>query len=165
MTMIAAERRGAAPEPGARELVTMTVAGQEVAIPVATVQDVLGPQPLTPVPLADPEIAGLLNLRGRIVTAIDLRRRLGIADGAGTGRAMNVVIDHQEELYSLLVDSVGDVLEIARDGLTCDPTLLTPCWRRMAADIHALENRLLVVLDIGRVLDLHAPCRGFSDRS
>jgi purine-binding chemotaxis protein CheW len=154
--MIAAERRGAAPEAGLSELVTMTVAGQEVAIPVATVQDILGPQPLTPVPLAGAEIAGLLNLRGRIVTAIDLRRRLGIVDGASPERAMNVVIDHQDELYSLLVDSVGDVLEVPRDGATCDPTLLTPCWRRMAADLHALNDRLLVVLDVDRLLDLQA---------
>jgi purine-binding chemotaxis protein CheW len=151
---IATERRGAPPEVGTRELVTMTVAGQEVAIPVATVQDILGPQPLTPVPLAGPEIAGLLNLRGRVVTAVDLRRRLGIPDGAGAERAMNVVIDHQDELYSLLVDSVGDVLEVPRDGVTCDPTLLTPCWRRMAADLHALDDRLLVVLDVGQVLDV-----------
>jgi purine-binding chemotaxis protein CheW len=119
------------------------------------VQDILGPQPLSPVPLEGPEIAGLLFLRGRVVTAIDLRRRLGIADGAGAERAMNVVIDHQDELYSLLVDAVGDVLEVPRDGATCDPTLLTPSWRRMAADLHALDDRLLVVLDVGQVLDLH----------
>ena len=153
---IAAERRGAPPEGAMCELVTMTVAGQEVAIPVATVRDILGPQPLTPVPLAGPEIAGLLNLRGRIVTAIDLRRRLGAAEGGGSGCSMNVVIDHRDELYSLLVDAVGDVLEVPSDSEPCDPTLLSPCWRRIASGLHARQDRLLVVLDVDRVLDLRA---------
>jgi purine-binding chemotaxis protein CheW len=153
MTMIAAERRGAAPETGAREFVTVTVAGQEVAIPVATVQDVLGPQPVTPVPLAGPEVAGLLNLRGRIITAIDLRRRLGIAAGASAEPAMNVVIDHQDELYSLLVDSVGEVLSLETRDYQRNPPTLNPRLREFSDGIYRLNDSLLVVLSVSSLLN------------
>jgi purine-binding chemotaxis protein CheW len=164
---------GAAREAAARAgtdgpggLVTVTLAGREAAVPVAAVRDVLGPQSLTPVPLACPDIAGLLNLRGRIVTAIDLRPRLGAApvgrDPAGTGGRedlMNVVIEHEGELYSLLVDAVGDVLDPPRDTPDRDMALLSPNWRAVASGLCALEDRLLVVLDVGRALDVPARAR------
>jgi purine-binding chemotaxis protein CheW len=139
--------------PGASELVTATLAGQEIAMPVTAVQDVLGPQPLTPVPRAVSEVAGLLNLRGRIVTAIDLRPRLGIQPEAGERPPMNIVLEHDGELYSLLVDAVGEVIEPPDSSLAREVTLLSPAWRRLATGIYALQDRLLVALDIARVLD------------
>ena len=134
------------------ELVTMMLAGQYVGIPVVTVQDILGAQHLTPVPLAAAEVAGVLNLRGRIVTAIDLRRRLGIAGTTSYAAAMNVVIEHQSELYSLLVDEVGDVLEPPAERFNRDLAVLKPAWRDVAEGIYTLEDRLLVVLAVDRVL-------------
>jgi purine-binding chemotaxis protein CheW len=147
-------------------LVTVTLAGREAAVPVAAVRDVLGPQSLTPVPLACPDIAGLLNLRGRIVTAIDLRPRLGAAPhGSPTGRGdreerMNVVIEHDGELYSLLVDAVGDVLDPPRDAPDHGMSLLSPAWRAVASGLCALDDRLLVMLDVGRALDVPMRARG-----
>ena len=78
----------------ANDFVTMTVAEQLFGIPVLTVQDVLGPQRITRVPLAPPEVAGALNLRGRIVTACDVRRRLGLPKREGEGQGMNVERRH-----------------------------------------------------------------------
>ncbi len=140
-------------EAGAGELVTATLAGQEIAMPVMAVQDVLGPQSLTPVPRAVSEVAGLLNLRGRIVTAIDLRSRLGIQPEPGERPPMNIVLEHAGELYSLLVDAVGEVIEPPDSSLAREVTLLSSAWRRLAAGIYALEDRLLVALDIARVLE------------
>src|SRR5262249_19688306 len=93
-----------------RDYVTMSIGAQMFGIPVLTVQDVLGPQQITRVPLAPPEVAGSLNLRGRIVTAIDVRLRLGMPKNADGKPPMSVVVEHEGELYSLLVDSVGEVL-------------------------------------------------------
>src|SRR4051794_12660711 len=85
------------------DFVTFTVAGQLFGIPVLQVHDVLGPQSITRVPLAPPEIAGSLNLRGRIVTAIDLRRRLGLEPPADPRQAMSVVVELGSQSYSLMV--------------------------------------------------------------
>src|ERR1700739_730549 len=89
------------------EFVSITVAGQHFGIPVLQVQDVLGPQRITRIPLAPPEVAGSLNLRGRIVTAIDLRTRLRLPPLPEAKKGMSVVVDHEGELYSILVDAVG----------------------------------------------------------
>src|SRR5260221_4936093 len=99
----------------AHEFVSVTVAGQLFGIPVLEVQDVLGAQRLTRIPLAPPEVAGALNLRGRIVTAIDLTQRLGLRGGEQATSGMSIVVEHASELYSLLIDSVGEVLSLPAD--------------------------------------------------
>src|SRR5688572_3433820 len=114
MTVLEKSNSGAESQ-GTREFVSMTVAGQLFGIPVLTVQDVLGEQRITRVPLALPEVAGTLNLRGRIVTAIDMRRRLGLEARPPEITGMNVVVDRAGELYSLIVDSVGEVLSLDAD--------------------------------------------------
>ncbi len=91
----------------AQMVLTLTVASQLCGVPVLAVRDVLGPQTITRIPLAPPEVAGSLNLRGRIVTAVDLRRRLMLAPRPAGARPMSVVVEHQGELYSLLADQVG----------------------------------------------------------
>ena len=90
--------------------VTMTVANQIFGIPVLKVQDVLGPQRIAHVPLAPVEVLGSLNLRGRIVTAVDVRTRLGLPPLADNTSSMSVVVEHDNELYSLVVDKVGEVM-------------------------------------------------------
>src|SRR5499427_9289807 len=94
------------------ELVSVTVADQLFGIPVLQVQDVLGPQRITRIPLAPPEVAGSLNLRGRIVTAIDVRLCLGLDKRPAEMRGMSVVVEHGGEFYSLIVDNVGEVLTL-----------------------------------------------------
>ncbi len=140
----------------ASDFVTMTVADQLFGIPVLTVQDVLGPQRITRVPLAPPEVAGALNLRGRIVTAIDVRRRLGLPKREGAGSGMNVVVDFKGELYALMVDNVGEVLSLAADAYERNPATLDPRWRDVSAGIYRLKGKLLVVLEVSRLFDLKA---------
>lgn len=135
-----------------REFVTVTVGGQLFGIPVLSVQDVLGPQKITRIPLAPPEVAGALNLRGRIVTAIDVRRRLGLPPRAEGETGMSVVADHKGEPYSLLFDSVGEVLALPADAFERNPATLNPRWREVSAGIYRLDGRLLVVLEVERLL-------------
>ncbi|MFP4125943.1 MAG: chemotaxis protein CheW [Alphaproteobacteria bacterium] len=138
------------------ELVSIWLDAQLVGIPVAQVQDILGPQRITAVPRAAAEIAGMLNLRGRIVTAIDLRVRLGMRPRAADADSMSVVVEHKGELYSLLIDRVGEVLEAPLDRFEADTGALSPAWRELASGVFRLEQRLLVVLDVGRVLQIAA---------
>ena len=135
------------------EFVSISIAGQLFGVPVLQVQDVLGPQRITPIPLAPPEVAGSLNLRGRIVTTISLRTRLKLPPLPEGQGGMSVVVDHGGELYSLLVDAVGEVLSLSADRIERNPPTLDPAWREVSGGIYRLENTLLVVLNVGRVLD------------
>jgi purine-binding chemotaxis protein CheW len=132
---------------------TLTVAGQPCGIPVLAVRDVLGAQAITRIPLAPAEVAGSLNLRGRIVTAIDLRRRLGLPlREAGARGAMSVVVEREGELYSLLADEVGEVLPLPRADRAANPPTLDPLWREVSLGVHRLGDMLLILLDVERVL-------------
>lgn len=135
------------------EFVAITVAGQHFGIPVLQVQDVLGPQRITPIPLAPPEVAGSLNLRGRIVTAIDLRTRLKLPRLPDGEVGMSVVVDHGGELYSILVDAVGEVLSLSAADAQRNPPTLDPAWRDVSNGIYRLDHTLMVVLNVARVLD------------
>jgi len=137
----------------AQEFVSVTVAGQLFGIPVLQVQDVLGPQRITRIPLAPPEVAGSLNLRGRIVTAIDLRTRLKLPRLPDGEVGMSVVVDHDGELYSILVDAVGEVLSLGAAASQRNPPTLDAAWRDISNGIYRLDNTLMVVLNVARVLD------------
>jgi purine-binding chemotaxis protein CheW len=135
-------------------LVTLTVADQLCGVPVLAVRDILGEQVITRIPLAPPEIAGSLNLRGRIVTAIDLRRRLRLPPvGAGQAR-MSVVAEQGGELYALLVDQVSEVLSLDAALFERNPPTLDKTWAAFSSGIFRLDGRLLVVLDVSRLLAL-----------
>lgn len=136
------------------EFVTMFIKGQMFGIPVLMVQDVLGPQKITRIPLAPPEVAGSLNLRGRIVTAIDVRLRLCLPRREeDVDNSMSVVVDLKGELYSLRVDSVGEVLSLPAAKFERNPPTLDPLWREFSNGIYRLADKLLVVLDVPRLLD------------
>lgn len=195
-----------------QEFVTFNIAGQLFGIPVLIVQDILLPENIASIPLAPPEVRGSINLRGRIVTVVDVRVRLGlerreiqsdtliettkdetpklevIADDAaeadapkgktaeGEGSAadesaheaveavkrkkrqhmMGVTVEQQNELYTLLVDSVGDVIPLKKDGYEGNPSTLDPTWREFASGVYRLEGALMVVLDVERLLDFKA---------
>ena len=113
---------------GVREFVTATIGDQLCGIPVLKVQDVLGPQRITPIPLAPDEVAGSLNLRGRIVTAIDLRARLGLLNRSNGDDEMSIVVEHHGELYSLMVDAVGEVLPARWPGRAGSTGGWLPCF-------------------------------------
>jgi purine-binding chemotaxis protein CheW len=148
--------RTAAPPPLADEAaetyLTLTVADQLCGVPVLAVRDVLGYQAITRIPLAPPEVAGSLNLRGRIVTAIDLRRRLGLPPRGAEAKAMSVVVERDGELYSLLADAVGDVLPLPLDQRAANPPTLDPLWREVSTGVHRLGERLVILLDVERIL-------------
>jgi purine-binding chemotaxis protein CheW len=131
---------------------TLTVADTLCGVPVLAVRDVLTAQAITRIPLAPAEVAGSLNLRGRIVTAIDLRIRLGLMSRPDGAPGMNVVVEREGELYSLLVDEVGDVVPLPPEGRAAKPPTLDPLWREIAADVYRLEDRLVILLDVERVL-------------
>ena len=132
---------------------TLTVAGQACAVPVLMVRDVLGAHAITRIPLARGEVAGSLNLRGRIVTALDLRLRLGLPPReAEAPPAMSVVVEQSGELYALLVDQVGEVVPLPGAGFTANPPTLDPLWRDVSRGVHRREGHLVIALDVGRVL-------------
>jgi purine-binding chemotaxis protein CheW len=154
-SLVSADRSGAVKAVGAdvaNDFVTMMVADQLFGIPVLTVQDVLGPQRITRVPLAPPEVAGALNLRGRIVTAFDVRRRLGLPKRESDKPGMNVVVDFKGELYALMVDNVGEVLSLSTDTYERNPNTLDPRWREVSGGIYRLKGKLLVLLEVSRLL-------------
>jgi len=136
-----------------QEFVTVTIHDQLFGIPVLTVQDILGPQKIAPIPLAPPEVAGALNLRGHIVTAIDVRKRLGLPDHEGKNPGMSVVVDFRGELYSLIIDSVGDVLGFPEELFERNPATLDTLWRDVSSGVYRLKDKLLVVLDVERLLN------------
>lgn len=138
---------------GNQDYVTMTIADQLFGIPVLQVQDVLGHQRITRIPLAPPEVAGSLNLRGRIVTAIDVRLRLGLPSRPKDKPGMSIVVDLRGELYSLMVDSVGEVLSLSNDDFERNPATLDPRWREVSTGIYRLNGQLMVVLDVPRLLN------------
>lgn len=132
--------------------VTITVGDQLCGIPVLTVRDIIETQRMSRIPLTPPEIAGSLNLRGRIVTAIDLRRRLGMPPRDGGMPPMSVVVERQGELYSLVVDSVREVMTFDDQCIVPNPQTLETKWREFSAGIYRLQSDLVVVLDTERVL-------------
>lgn len=135
-----------------REFVTMFIDGQLFGIPVLQVQDVLGPQRIARVPLAPKEVAGSLNLRGRIVTAIDVRTRLGLSSNGENIKNMSVVVDHNGEFYSLLVDQVGEVMSLPATDYEKTPATLDDRWKEISDGVYRLKDTLLIVLDIKRLL-------------
>jgi purine-binding chemotaxis protein CheW len=137
-----------------KEYVTATIGGQLFGMPIRRVQDVFMPERLTRVPLAPPEIAGVLNLRGRIVTLIDMRDRLGLQQRNGDAPMMAVGVELAGESYGLLIDVIGEVLKLDDAGREANPINLDPRLARVSAGIHRLEGQLLMLLDVDRVLDI-----------
>ncbi|MCO5166321.1 MAG: chemotaxis protein CheW [Planctomycetes bacterium] len=133
-------------------LCTFELDGLLLAVPVDEVQEVVRVQGLTPVPRAHPVVRGLVNLRGQLIAAVDLRRRLGLPPASGP-QAMTIVVRSPDGPASLLVDDVGDVLE---PGAAPEPPpeTLAPRVRALLRGVHALRDRLLLVLDTARALEL-----------
>ena len=134
--------------------VTVVTGGQLFGLKLDRVRDVFVPRGLSRVPLVPPEVAGLLNLRGRIVTAIDLRRRLGLPPRDDGGAPLAVGIEERGELYGLVVDQVGGVLRLTRSSYEANPVNLDARWGQVCAGVHRLKDGLMVVLDVDKVLDL-----------
>lgn len=137
------------------QLCTFTVADALLGLEVGHVQEVIRFHEMARVPLASETIEGLINLRGQIVTAIDMRRRL-FFEPRGTGDLpMNVVLTPKHGSVSLLVDDIGDVLDLDRTQMEAPPSTLDPAYHELIRGVYKLEGRLLLMLDPIRAIDLN----------
>jgi purine-binding chemotaxis protein CheW len=136
-----------------RDFLTLRIHGQLFGIPILQVQDVLGQQRVTKIPLAPPQVAGSLNLRGRIVTAVDVRKCLALKEKSEETKQMSVVVENDSELYSLIIDRVGDVLSLPDSNFENTPATLDPTWRSVALGVYRLPEELLVILDVPKLLN------------
>ena len=144
----------------AEGLVSVRIGKQTFGVPVLGVQDVIAQTAISRVPLGPPEVAGSLNLRGRIVTAIDMRHRLGMEPRGADEGHMAIIVERHGELYALLVDDVGDVLWLATAQHERPLSTLTPRWRRLCSALYRLEGELLLVLNVEEVLVLEPGALG-----
>jgi purine-binding chemotaxis protein CheW len=136
------------------EYITATIGNQLFGLPILRVQDVFVPDRITHVPLSPPEIAGVLNLRGRIVTLIDMRCRLGLGARQSSEQVMAVGVEARGESYGLLIDNVGEVLKLDEAGREANPVNLDARLAAVSAGIYRLDGQLMVVVDVDRVLDI-----------
>lgn len=148
---------------GLEDYVTFKIDEQLFGIPVLKVQDILMPDHIAFIPMAPKEVAGSINLRGRIVTVIDVRVRLGLKKREDSGQSMGVTVEHSNDLYSLLVDQVGEVLSLDEKDYERNPGTLDPIWREYATGVYRLNNQLMVVLDVDRMLDIQSSTKASSN--
>ena len=141
------------------EFVTVMVADQIFGLPIDRVHDVFIASSLTAVPLAPREIVGLLNLRGRVVTATCLRRRLGLPDRVDAKQNMAVGLERQGESYGLLVDSVGEVMKLSPERQEPNPVHMDQRWVKLSRGVHRLDDKLLIILDVDAVLSFDVDAR------
>ena len=161
---------------GEQQYVTMTIAVQLFGVPIMQVEDIVEPDRITMVPLASKKIAGVMNLRGRVVTVIDLQQCLGPMNGNGVGalqapaanensrseetpeedltQKYSIAVEKIQSLYTLLVDNVGDVRALPDSGLESVPPNLDAQFRQVVSGVYRLQGELLVVLDVDKVFEL-----------
>jgi purine-binding chemotaxis protein CheW len=130
-----------------QQFCTFLLDGYLFGVPVPQVQEVIRYQPMTPIPLAPGAVEGLINLRGQIVVAIDLRRRLGLENRPAGKLPMNVVVRTADSVVSLLADEIGEVIEVDESTFEVPPETLQGAVRFMILGVHKLEGRLLHLLD------------------
>jgi purine-binding chemotaxis protein CheW len=136
-----------------QQFCTFFLNDQFLGVPVAQVQEVIRFQEMTRVPLVPPVVRGLINLRGQIVMAIDLRRRFGMPERPSSELPMNVVVRTDDGAVSFLVDEIGDVLEAEEEKFEAPPDTLQGPGRDLVRGVYKLEDRLMLVLDAQRAVD------------
>jgi purine-binding chemotaxis protein CheW len=136
-----------------RQYATFEVDDQLFGLDVAIVQEVLSFHEYTPVPLAPAAIGGLFNLRGQVIAAVDLRVQLGLPGRDFDGPAMNVIVRTEEESVSLLVDRIGEVVELDDDAFEPPPDTLYGPGRELINGAFKLDGRLMLALDPARAVD------------
>jgi purine-binding chemotaxis protein CheW len=142
-----------------QQFCTFLLDGTLFGVPVPQVQEVIRFQEMTRVLLAPEVVEGMINLRGQIVIAIDLRRKLQLDDRPEDELPMNVVVRTKTGAVSLLVDEIGDVIEISESSFEPPPATLRTDMRELICGIYKLEKRLLLVLDMERAVSLDEPVR------
>jgi len=135
-----------------QQFCTFFLEGHFFGMPVQQVQEVIRYQEMTQVPLVPRVVRGLINLRGQIVTAVDLRRRLGMSDRAADVLPMNVVVRTDDGPVALLVDDIGDVIEVSQDSYENTPQTMPAQQKELVQGVYKLDQRLLLVLNTERAL-------------
>ena len=136
-----------------RQYATFEVDDQLFGVPVAIVQEVLSFSEYTPVPLAPKAVGGLFNLRGQVIAAVDLRVQLGLPPRDLAGPAMNVIVRTEDESVSLLVDRIGEVVDLSEDAFEPPPDTLHGPTRELINGAFKLDGRLMLALDTARATD------------
>jgi purine-binding chemotaxis protein CheW len=148
----AAPEKGLAASLGDR-CFTVFVGREKFGLPVGGVQTIFQIEAVTPVPLGPHEILGLVNLRGKIVTAVSLRRRLQMPETAGDTATLAIGVEHRGESFALVVDEVGDVIVLDRQARIPKPPHLDPQKARLTEAVYRLEDGILPQLDMDAVFD------------
>ncbi|MEX0724967.1 MAG: chemotaxis protein CheW [Planctomycetaceae bacterium] len=131
------------------QYVSFWLENQLLGIPVNAVQEVLNPQKIARTPLARSEVAGLLNLRGQVVTAVNLRKRMNLPPTeVPVEEHMNVVVRYAGESFSLLVDEVGDVINVSGQTMERVPSTLDAHWKAITSGVFRLEGRLFIIINV-----------------
>ncbi|HET6480360.1 MAG TPA: chemotaxis protein CheW [Actinoplanes sp.] len=136
-----------------RQFATFEVANQLFGVEVHTVQEVLSYNEYTPVPLAPPAVSRLFNLRGQVIAAVDLRVQLGLAPKAIDGPVMNVILRGDGDPVSLVVDRIGEVVDLEDDTFEPPPDTLSGPTRELVVGTFKLDGRLMLALDAALVVD------------
>lgn len=150
---VASDRNRAVVAQDTRQFVTMFIDDQLFGMPTQQIQDAHVLSEITPVPLAPPEIAGVLNIRGKIVTAINLRIRLGLPELGEDKSGMSILVEHEHDLYSLMIDSVRDVVDLPNSAQEQVPINLDRRWREVAESVYRLDGELMVETSVPRLLN------------
>ena len=140
-----------------QQFCTFFLEGLFFGVEVEKVQEVIRYQEMTRVPLAPSVVGGLINLRGQIVTAVDMRRRLGLSERPKDQLPMNVVVRTEDGAVSLLVDEIGDVVEISEEAFERPPETLKGEARDLVHGVYKLRDRLLLILNSEKTLELVSP--------
>jgi purine-binding chemotaxis protein CheW len=133
------------------QYISLKIDGLSFALPVKRVQDVIYTPMMTRIPQASWHIAGLLNLRGRIVTAIDVGLMLNLRKSSSIDHNMSIILEVGNELYSFIVDSVGEVFTMSASYIEKKPSTLDDRWRQYSTGIYRIEDDLMVILDEHRI--------------
>lgn len=137
-----------------RKFLTATIGHQMMGIDAIDVRDVIRRQDMTAVPMSDGRIEGILNLRGHIVTVLNVRRCLGLAEGdPETTSQMCIVIEQGKELFGLLVDQVRDVLDLKQTEIEPNPATLDATWQDAAKGVFCLDKDILIILDVAKMVN------------
>lgn len=136
-----------------RQFCTFYLDGLLFGVHVLNVQEVIRYQEMTHVPLASRIISGMINLRGQIVTAIDLRRRLGLSERPADKLPMNMVVRTDDGVVSLLVDEIGDVIEVTEESFERPPETMQGVARDLIRGVYKLKGELLLILDTEKAVD------------
>ncbi len=144
------------PAPENKKFLNVCVGHQTFGIPIPIIQDVLQDLKITPVPLTPPYVFGLLNLRGRIVAAIDVRTSLGLPrlQDHTNRKVMNIIVEHRGELFSLLVDTIGEITDIPPDQIERNPDNLSERWKAVSLGIYKLKDKLIIITNIQKLIGL-----------